>query len=167
MCILTFIIYFSDDTVFIAGHELFLFYDPPHLLKGIRNNFLSKDILYDGKRASWNDILYVYDLDSKSGHTRALPKLTADHVDPKKIKKMKVKVAAQVLSARTAAMLNYTHTLRKIFNRHYHTNNSNNLCLPMASIRYSTLKFRTHLNLHIDNNIIVIIIRAKLIQLKY
>ncbi|CAH0730590.1 unnamed protein product, partial [Brenthis ino] len=45
----------------------------------------------------------------------ALPKLTAHHVDPKKMKKMKVSVAAQVLSARTAAMLKYTNTL----NHHY------------------------------------------------
>jgi hypothetical protein len=92
---------------------LFIFHDPPHLLKGIRNNFLDKDIMFEGKRASWKDILYVYDLDMKNVHTRALPNLTADHVDPKKMKKMKVKVAAQVLSARTAAQLNFAHTVRK------------------------------------------------------
>lgn len=58
-------------------------------------------------------IVYIYDLDSKGGHTKAMPKLTAQHVNPQQINKMKVKTAAQVLSARTAAMLNYTHALRK------------------------------------------------------
>ncbi|CAG9786340.1 unnamed protein product [Diatraea saccharalis] len=105
-----------DDRILIAGHELYLFHDPPHLLKSIRNNFITKDILYQGKVASWKDILYIYDLDSKSGHTRAIPKLTAQHVDPKHINKMKVKVATQVLSARTAAMLNYTHALHEQLN---------------------------------------------------
>ncbi|XP_063371190.1 uncharacterized protein LOC134659477 [Cydia amplana] len=103
-------------TVQVAGHDLFIFHDPPHLLKSIRNNFLDKDIVYNGKIASWKDILYVYDTDMQGGHTRALPRLTADHVDPKKIKKMKVKMAAQVLSARTAAMLKFTDSVHKRVN---------------------------------------------------
>lgn len=88
-----------------------MFFDPPHLLKGIRNNFLTKDIVWEGERASWEDIKFIFDLDSKLGHTRALPKLTAHHVDPKKIRKMKVSIAAQVLSSRTAAMLKYTNAM--------------------------------------------------------
>ncbi|RVE39984.1 hypothetical protein evm_015366, partial [Chilo suppressalis] len=106
----------QDNTIHVAGCDLFIFHDPPHLLKGIRNNFIEKDILFQDKRATWRDIIYVYDLDNKSGHTRALPKITAEHVDPKKIRKMKVKTAAQVLSARTAAMLNYTHAVHKQLN---------------------------------------------------
>ncbi|CAH2096251.1 unnamed protein product [Euphydryas editha] len=106
----------NDCTIHIAGQDLFLFHDPPHLLKGVRNNFLTKDIIYEGKKASWSDILYIYDLDSKGGHTKAMPKLTAQHVNPKQMDKMKVKTAAQVLSARTAAMLNYTHALHKRLN---------------------------------------------------
>lgn len=112
----------SDGTIAIAGHNLSIFFDPPHLLKGLRNNFLNKDIVWEGKRASWKDIQYIYDVDSKLGHTRALPKLTAHHVDPVKIKKMKVSVAAQVFSSRMAAMLNYTAALSKflpLFNINY------------------------------------------------
>lgn len=111
--VITYLLIVSDATIHLAGSDLFVFHDPPHLLKSIRNNFLNKDILYKGKTASWNDILYIYDVDSLSGHTRALPKLTAQHVDPAKIKKMQVKAAAQVLSARTGAMLEYTSSLRK------------------------------------------------------
>lgn len=105
--------YFSDGTVNISGHDLSIFFDPPHLLKGIRNNFINKDILWGNKIASWKDILSIYELDCKLGHTRAMPKLTAYHVDPTKIKKMKVSIATQVLSARTAAMLKYTEAIRK------------------------------------------------------
>lgn len=105
---------FADGTVIIAGHDLNIFFDPPHLLKGLRNNFLTKNIIWQGKTATWKDIEFVFDLDSKLGHTRALPKLTAHHVDAKKIKKMKVSVATQVLSARTAAMLKYTNALSKL-----------------------------------------------------
>lgn len=97
----------------IAGHDLCTFFDPPHLLKGLRNNFLNKNINWQGKRTSWKDIQFIYDLDSQLGHTRALPKLTEHHVNPDKVKKMKVSVATQVLSSRTASMLKYTGKLSK------------------------------------------------------
>ncbi|XP_061707301.1 uncharacterized protein LOC133517862 [Cydia pomonella] len=106
----------DDGTINIAGHNLSIFFDPPHLLKGLRNNFLNKNIIWEGKRASWKDIQFIYDIDNRLGHTRALPKLTAHHVDPDKIKKMKVSVAAQVFSSRTAAMLNYTAALNNLHN---------------------------------------------------
>ncbi|KAL0830050.1 hypothetical protein ABMA28_003508 [Loxostege sticticalis] len=95
-----------------------IFFDPPHLLKGLRNIFLTKNIIWQGKTATWKDIEFVFDLDSKLGHTRALPKLTAHHVDAKKIKKMKVSVATQVQSARTAAMLKYTNALNSFHTGH-------------------------------------------------
>lgn len=100
----------------ISGYDLSVFFDPPHLLKGVRNNFLNKDLIWeDGKIATWKDIQFIYDLDNTLGHTRTLPKLTAYHIDPAKVKKMKVNVAAQVLSARTAAMLKYTNALSKFY----------------------------------------------------
>ncbi|XP_047030609.1 uncharacterized protein LOC124637923 isoform X2 [Helicoverpa zea] len=107
---------YGDNTIHIAGSDLFFFFDPPRLLKGIRNNFVKNDIIFHNKRASWRDIMYVYDLDNRSGHTRALPGLRAEHVDPQKLNKMKVKTAAQVLSAETAAMLEFTHSVYKDLN---------------------------------------------------
>ncbi|XP_063894223.1 uncharacterized protein LOC110377900 isoform X2 [Helicoverpa armigera] len=107
---------YGDNTIHIAGSDLFFFFDPPRLLNGIRNNFVKNDIIFHNKRASWRDIMYVYDLDNRSGHTRALPGLRAEHVDPQKINKMKVKTAPQVLSAETAAMLEFTHSLYKDLN---------------------------------------------------
>ncbi|KAF0747283.1 THAP-type domain-containing protein, partial [Aphis craccivora] len=86
-------------------------YDPPHLLKGVRNNLLNKNILFtmDGQQmeASWSDITELYELDCKIEDVRMLPRLTAEHVIPNKIKKMKVKCAVQVLSERVASIMSF------------------------------------------------------------
>jgi len=45
----------------IDGHEIVPLYDPPHLLKGVRNNLVTKDLTYyvNGERkiAKWSHIL--------------------------------------------------------------------------------------------------------------
>lgn len=86
-------------------------YDPPHLLKGIRNNLLNKNLIFnvDGepKEASWKDIVALYELDSKISDVKMLPRLTSEHVIPEKIKKMKVKNAAQVFSQRVSSIMNF------------------------------------------------------------
>ncbi|RVE46754.1 hypothetical protein evm_008617 [Chilo suppressalis] len=76
-----------DDTIHLSGNKLSVFYDPSHLIKGIRNNCLNKDMLFEGKQAKWQDIIDVYNADSKQGETRILDKLTDQHVLPEKIKK--------------------------------------------------------------------------------
>ncbi|KPJ14188.1 hypothetical protein RR48_06938 [Papilio machaon] len=97
-----------DGTIEVSGQKLSVVFDPPHLLKGLRNNFLTKNMVFDGAIATWDDILTVYRADCQLGHTRMNKKLTDHHVIASKIKKMKVSVAAQVLSAQTSAMLKYT-----------------------------------------------------------
>lgn len=48
----------------IDGREIIPIYDPPHLLKGIRNNLLQKDVIFNigatTQRASWKDVLAFY-----------------------------------------------------------------------------------------------------------
>lgn len=78
----------SDNTINLSGNTLSVFYDPPHLIKGIRNNWLTKDMVFQGKTAKWQDIVDVYNADSK--HGKILHKLTDQHVIREKIKKMKV-----------------------------------------------------------------------------
>jgi len=86
-------------------------YDPPHLLKGVRNNLLNKNVLFtmDGQQmeANWSDITELYELDCKIEDVRMLPRLTAEHVISNKIKKMKVKCAVQVLSERVASIMSF------------------------------------------------------------
>ena len=84
-------------------------YDPPHLLKCIRNNFLTKDIEIDfdelnlrkegRKFGSWDHIVSAYEIDIYSSFLeRHVPELTEQHVYAEKVKKMKVKLMMQVFS---------------------------------------------------------------------
>ncbi|CAG9133341.1 unnamed protein product [Plutella xylostella] len=81
-----------DDTITISGANLSIIYDPSHLIKGIRNNFLNKDIIIDGEISKWRDIMDVYETDCNHTEARLLHKLNDQHVIPDKIKKMKVKI---------------------------------------------------------------------------
>lgn len=91
-------------------------YDVPHLIKGTRNNLQTKYLCHsvfkrwnrsdsnstsDANKnneliASWDDVKDVYDLNLK-GSQKLLPKITPEHIDPRKLK-MKVSVATQVFS---------------------------------------------------------------------
>lgn len=93
---------------------MIILYDPPHLLKGIRNNFLQRDIeVNDNKSnmkeiATWNVIETAYELDMTTNTlNRQLRKLTDLHIKQNRIKKMKVKLAAQVFSATLSAFIEY------------------------------------------------------------
>lgn len=89
-------------------------WDPPHLIKGTRNNLLTKHLThYVFKRwhssdstatsdkntkqrshtAMWEDVSELYGL----GGRKLLPKITPEHIDPQR-RKMKVSVATQVFS---------------------------------------------------------------------
>lgn len=82
-------------------------YDPPHLIKGIRNNFVRKDIEidFDDKKAeedkkvgSWDHVTIAYEIDGLR-QERRLSKLTDEHVYIGQIKPMKVDLATQVFSS--------------------------------------------------------------------
>ena len=106
------IFYFVEATFTIDGMEIIPIYDPPHLLKGMRNNLLNKNLRivreFDGKKetidASWNVIVAVYLLDKQSTVARQL-QLTEEHVIVDKIHKMRVKHAAQVFSNSVAGYI--------------------------------------------------------------
>ncbi|KAJ8913087.1 hypothetical protein NQ315_006588 [Exocentrus adspersus] len=88
-----------DDVYYeINGQRIIHLYDPPHLLKGIRNNLLTKDLVWDNKIARWSDIQLAYEIDNSSTEFRIMLKITERHVDPSKLNKMKVSTAAQILS---------------------------------------------------------------------
>jgi len=80
---------------FIKEHQLLHVYNPPHLLKSIRNNLLTKNVTFTwrGERqmAKWDYFVNTYeDLE-----IRNLPKITEAHVYHDKMKKMKVSLASQ------------------------------------------------------------------------
>lgn len=98
------------------GHEIIHCYDPPHLIKALRNNLLTKNIKHfinhernpnheKASYASWDDVSELYDYD-RCGTIRLLPKITHEHIDPKR-KKMKVSHATQVVSATFGKVMLY------------------------------------------------------------
>lgn len=64
-------------------------FDPPHLLKGIRNNLLQKDSIFmtnnEKKVAQWQHLVDLYKLVSSIEEVKMLPRLTDYHIIPGKI----------------------------------------------------------------------------------
>jgi hypothetical protein len=79
-------------------------FDPPHLLKSIRNNLSKYAFHYENVKTSWNVIKQYYSIDIKQKF-RLTPKLTDNHILLGAFKKMKVKYATQVCSRSLAAAL--------------------------------------------------------------
>ena len=86
------------------GKKYFLMFDPPHLMKCVRNNLMKYTIKFDNYQAQWEDIEAFYNND-KELPIRAAPKLTDKHIRPNNFEKMKVKYATQILSHTVAASL--------------------------------------------------------------
>lgn len=88
-----------------SGEKVFAVYDPPHLLKSLRNNLLSHDFVDEGKIVSFGDIVKLFEIEKQSGSTRAAHHLTPSHISPNNFQKMSVSLAAQIFSHTTAAAL--------------------------------------------------------------
>ncbi len=102
-------------------------YDPPHIIKGIRNNLMTKYLkhrvvnrwdvnqcdLKNTKKtrarwASWDHVERFYDW-SNGASVKLLEKITPEHIKPEKLK-MKVNVATQIFSQTVGnMMLKYGH----------------------------------------------------------
>lgn len=77
-------------------------FDPPHLIKGVRNNLITKNLKFkmDGKErlAKWCHIEDLFQRGPSYRGIKLLHKLTAEHVVPSMIPKMRVKHCTQVFS---------------------------------------------------------------------
>ena len=96
---------------FLSGNQnkIFVMYDVPHLMKNLRNNLLKYDITVNGDTVSFKFIQQMYHLEKQSS-LRLCPKLTDDHFYLKPFKKMRVKLATQVLShSVSTAIRTYVH----------------------------------------------------------
>ena len=86
------------------GKKYFLMFDPPHLMKCVRNNLIKYTFKFENYQAQWKDIEQFYNKD-KELPIRAAPKLTDKHIRPNNFEKMKVRYATQILSHTVAASL--------------------------------------------------------------
>lgn len=100
---------FREDSFEVDKIAVIPLFDPPHLLKGVRNNLLIKNIkcLMNGNIliGKWKHIIHLYNADPGAQNIRLLPKITEEHVLPDRIPKMRVKNAAQVFSQRVSSIM--------------------------------------------------------------
>ncbi|CAB4010470.1 Transposable element P transposase [Paramuricea clavata] len=84
--------------------KYFLMFDPPHLIKCVRNNLMKYCFRFGQYVATWKDIEDFYMKDSALP-IRSAPKLTEKHIHPTNFNKMRVKLATQILSHTVAASI--------------------------------------------------------------
>lgn len=93
----------------VGDLEVVHLYDPPHLLKCVRNCLLEHNIQFqwknETKTAKWADIVQYYKFDKGDDDIRLTPKIMDGHVYKQKMNKMKVSVAAQIFSQRLSAVM--------------------------------------------------------------
>lgn len=89
---------------FIGDRKIYYIFDPPDLIKLVRNNLIKYDFHFQNNVAKWHHILQFYEMD-KLKRLKLAPKLTDSHIKPTNFERMKVKYAVQVLSATVAAGL--------------------------------------------------------------
>lgn len=101
----------KENIILINNREVIPLYDPPHLIKCIRNNLITKNLQYITndtiKIAKWSHLECLYKENPGYNGIRLIPKLTENHVNPAKINKMKVKFATQIFSRTVASNLGY------------------------------------------------------------
>lgn len=101
----------KGNIIEINNEEIIPLFDPPHLLKGVRNNLLTKDLKYTldnvERTAKWEHLQLLYNESPGYKGLRLIPTLSERHVVPNKISKMKVKHAAQVFSQKVASNMGY------------------------------------------------------------
>ena len=96
-----------------SNEKVYVIYDPPHLLKNIRNNLKNNGFIVDNEIVSWNHIQEFYNQDTKLP-VRMAPKLTKKHIDLPPFSTLRVKYAAQVLSHSVYAGINTMVTFKTL-----------------------------------------------------
>lgn len=93
-------------------------FDPPDLIRGVRNNLLKNNLIFekDGKQwtAKWSHIELVYDIDKQElcNYLRMLPKIRDARIKPSNTEKMKVSLCTQVFSQRFSSTMNFLRKQR-------------------------------------------------------
>lgn len=114
----------SQPFLIHGNKKVHVIYDPPHLLKNIRNNFKKHDFLFGSgenvQTVCWNHVSEFYAFD-KNLPIRMAPRLTDKHLDLPPFTNMRVNLAAQVLSHSVAAGIQTLSHLGKLDRAAEHT----------------------------------------------
>eukprot|EP00731_Ephydatia_muelleri_P000027 Em0001g27a len=83
----------------VDNRFLYFVSDPPHLVKTMRNCFMSRRLWCNEKDILWSHVQKLYEADTASMcGIRLVPKLRYEHISLTSFSKMRVDLAAQVLS---------------------------------------------------------------------
>ena len=93
--------------------KIFVIYDPPHLLKNVRNNLKKGDLNVNGNLVSWQHVVDFYYFD-KSHEIQMAPKLTDKHIDLPPFMSMRMNLAAQVLSHSVEAGISFLTRVKEL-----------------------------------------------------
>src|SRR6218665_1914478 len=102
-------LYASDN------RDIYFISDPPHLLKTARNCFANSFAhsntrhMWYNQDISWSHVVRLYDEHCYHSEFRLCPKLTRDHIALTSFSKMRVNLAAQVLSDTVANALDFAY----------------------------------------------------------
>lgn len=106
---------YDQPKIDVNGTTIHVFFDPSHLLKCTRNLFLKYPVECEVTlgnnnilgRATMDDVIKAVELD-KQNLFRTVPKITSEHLRPNAFSKMRVFLAAQLLSHSVASLLLYS-----------------------------------------------------------
>ena len=107
-------IVYRTVNLFAPVRFIYFFSDAPHLLKTARNCLFNSGtrkhtrLMWNGQDMVWDHIAATYNADLDRD-LHQLPKLTVDHIYLNSFSKMKVRLAAQVLSSTVATALRQHH----------------------------------------------------------
>jgi len=87
----------DEPCVEICGNNIFFLFDPPHLLKSVRNNLVKHNFEIRGELVKWQDIVDFFEADSRQ-LVKLAPKLSLRHINLPPFANMRVCLAAQVFS---------------------------------------------------------------------
>ena len=86
----------------LIGERAYFMYDPPHLLKSIRNGLYNTGFTMDGKIISWDHIKALYNI-KKFDKIQVAGKLSENHMNLTSFSKMRVDYATETLSQSVAS----------------------------------------------------------------
>ena len=92
--------------------KYFVFCDPPHLIKNIRNNLKRNGFKTQEGVVLWKYIVDFYNIDCKNS-VRMAPKLTNRHINLPPFANLRVKYATQVLSHSVSAGIAYIAAINR------------------------------------------------------
>lgn len=78
-------------------HKIYFIFDPPHLIKSIRNYLAEKQLSYRGGVADWDVIMKIYNL-NQTTPCHLIPNINMNHFELNTLSKMKGSLAVQIFS---------------------------------------------------------------------